>query len=400
MRSPCGVLYPWQRDLVLMISAVAGGPGSLVLLVSLSFWPSGAPFWFGHCLSVSGVHRTMRSLHVSPHYALSAIQVSILVPVHWPPSVPQPSGSVLAFAVLAVFCAPDSENWSWWYPLLPVAWIPHLPCYLLGGMTHCAVWPVLFSLGFHHRLYHPSTPCQHYRFPWWFRYIGLPRRVCRLVLSWHSLSLRCCMRLSAWPSLVAISCCRLVPSSSLLAFRFTDTVCRVACPLLPEFLPPLLSSISTMPTLQVLVVVPLGSLLHYRFESSWCGPSSGSSLSQSLIGTMVLPPPSWCLVGVFAMWSPWRVELVSDLDQNEVSLCTFPRDWCRTFTMGSPISGRVAYFCPLDRNEGVFYPSILSSFAMGSTYGSSVVFLPLDRHEVFFGYLVCIPSGWGHPFRV
>ena len=47
---------------------------------------------------------------VSPHYALSAIQVTLVVPVHWPPLAPQPSGSVLAFAVLAVFCAPDSEN--------------------------------------------------------------------------------------------------------------------------------------------------------------------------------------------------------------------------------------------------------------------------------------------------
>ena len=74
-------------------------PGSLVLLVSLS-----------HCLSVSGVHRTVRSLPVSPHYALSTIQVPIVVPLHWPPSAPQPSGSVLAFAVLAVFCAPDSEE--------------------------------------------------------------------------------------------------------------------------------------------------------------------------------------------------------------------------------------------------------------------------------------------------
>ena len=35
-------------------------PGSLVLLVSLSFWPSGTPLWFSHCLSVSGVHRTVR----------------------------------------------------------------------------------------------------------------------------------------------------------------------------------------------------------------------------------------------------------------------------------------------------------------------------------------------------
>ena len=40
----------------------------------------------------------------------SAIQVSIVVPLCWPPSAPQPSGFVLAFAVLAVFCAPDSEE--------------------------------------------------------------------------------------------------------------------------------------------------------------------------------------------------------------------------------------------------------------------------------------------------
>ena len=192
------------------------------------------------------------------------------------------------------------------------------------------------------------------------------------------------MRLSARPSLVAISCCRLVPSSYLLAFRLTDTVCRVACPLLPGFPPPLLSSISTLSALQVSVVVPSGSLPRYRVESSRCGPPSGSSLSQSSVGTMALPPPSWCLVGVFAMWSPCRVEFVSDLDRNEDSSRTFPWGWCQTFAMGSPISCRVAYFCALDRNEGFFYPSILSSFAMGSPYGSSVVFLPLDRHGLLW----------------
>ena len=109
------------------------------------------------------------------------------------------------------------------------------------------------------------------------------------------------MRLSERPSLVAVSCCRLVPSSYLLAFRLTDTVCCVACPLLPGFPPPLLSSISTLSAFQVSVVVPSGSLLRYRVESSRCGPPSGSSLSQSSIGTKALPLPSWCLVGVFAM---------------------------------------------------------------------------------------------------
>ena len=40
------------------------------------------------------------------------------------------------------------------------------------------------------------------------------------------------------------------------------------------------------------------------------GHPSGSSLSQSSIGTKSLPPPSWCLVGVFAMGSPCRVDFV------------------------------------------------------------------------------------------
>ena len=110
------------------------------------------------------------------------------------------------------------------------------------------------------------------------------------------------MRLSARPSFVAISCCRLVPSSYLLAFRLTDTVCQVACPLLPGFLPPLLSSISTLSALQVSVVVPSGSLLRYRVESSRCGPPSGSSLSQISIGTTTLRAPS---LGVGAKRSRW-----------------------------------------------------------------------------------------------
>ena len=37
------------------------------------------------------------------------------------------------------------------------------------------------------------------------------------------------------------------------------------------------------------------------------GDPAGSSLSQSSIGTKALPPPSWCLVRVFAMGSPYRV---------------------------------------------------------------------------------------------
>ena len=106
----------------------------------------------------------------------------------------------------------------------------------------------------------------------------------------------------------------------------------------------------------------------------------GSSLSQSSIGTKALPPPSWCLVGVFAMGSPCRVGVVPDLDRNEDFLRTFPGGWCLAFAMGSPISGRVALFCALDRNEGFFHSSILSCFAMGSPCGSSVWFPTLDRN--------------------
>ena len=127
------------------------------------------------------------------------------------------------------------------------------------------------------------------------------------------------------------------------------------------------------------------SALGFRVKSSRWGHPSGSSLSQSSIGTKSLSPPSWCLVGVFAMGSPCRVRVVSDLDRNEDSLRTFPSGWCLAFAMGSPISGRVALFCALDRNEGFFRSSILSCFAMGSPYGSCVFFRTLDRNEAYFG---------------
>ena len=117
------------------------------------------------------------------------------------------------------------------------------------------------------------------------------------------------------------------------------------------------------------------------------------------------------------MGSPFRVESVSVLDRNEGSSSTFlvfgyslrdgatlsgrglsqisigtktfwrtfPGGWCLAFAMGSPISGRVALFCALDRNEGFFHSSIVSCFAMGSPCGSSVWFPNLDRNEASFG---------------
>ena len=123
----------------------------------------------------------------------------------------------------------------------------------------------------------------------------------------------------------------------------------------------------------------------FRVKSSRWGHPSGSSLSQSSIGTKSLPPPSWCLVGVFAMGSPCRVGVVPELDRNEDFLRTFPSGWCLAFAMGSPVSGRVPLFCALDRNEGFFRSSILSCFAMGSPCGSGVFFRTLDRNEACFG---------------
>ena len=46
---------------------------------------------------------------VSSLYALSALQVSVMVPIHWPPSARLPSGSVMAVTVTAVFYATVSE---------------------------------------------------------------------------------------------------------------------------------------------------------------------------------------------------------------------------------------------------------------------------------------------------
>ena len=74
-----------------------------------------------------------------------------------------------------------------------------------------------------------------------------------------------------------------------------------------------------------------------------------------------------------------------DLDRNEDSLRTFPSGWCLAFAMGSPVSGRVALVCSLDRNEGFFRSSILSCFAMGSPCWSGVFFRTLDRNEAYFG---------------
>ena len=124
----------------------------------------------------------------------------------------------------------------------------------------------------------------------------------------------------------------------------------------------------------------------FRFKSSRWGHPSGSGLSQSSIGSKALAPPSWCVLRVFAMGSPCRVVVCSrSRSKRRLVWRTFPCGWCLAFAMGSPILGRVALFCALDRNEGFLHSSILSCFAMGSPGGSSVWFPSLDRNEAVFG---------------
>ena len=124
----------------------------------------------------------------------------------------------------------------------------------------------------------------------------------------------------------------------------------------------------------------------FRFKSSRWGHPSGSGLSQSSIGSKALAPPSWCMLRVFAMGSPCRVGVCSrSRSKRRLVWRTFPCGWFLAFAMGSPILGRVALFCALDRNEGFLHSSILSCFAMVSPGGSSVGFPALDRNEAVFG---------------
>ena len=128
------------------------------------------------------------------------------------------------------------------------------------------------------------------------------------------------------------------------------------------------------------------SALGFRFKSSRWGHPSGSGLSQSSIGSKALAPPSWCVLRVFAMGSPCRVVVCSrSRSKRRLVWRTFPCGRCLAFAMGSPILGRVALLCALDRNEGFLHSSILSCFAMGSPGGSSVWFPSLDRNEAVFG---------------
>ena len=113
---------------------------------------------------------------------------------------------------------------------------------------------------------------------------------------------------------------------------------------------------------------PSGPLLRVvALSLSRWGHPSGSGLSQSSIGSKALAPPSWCVLRVFAMGSPCRVVVCSrSRSKRRLVWRTFPCGRCLAFAMGSPILGRVAIFCALDRTEGFLHSSILSCFAMGS----------------------------------
>ena len=124
----------------------------------------------------------------------------------------------------------------------------------------------------------------------------------------------------------------------------------------------------------------------FRFKSSRWGHPSGSGLSQSSIGSKALAPPSWCMLRVFAMGFTLSGRGLFQISiETKTCLTPLPCGWCLAFAMGSPILGRVALLCALDRNEGFLHSSILSCFAMGSPGGSSVWFPALDRNEAVFG---------------
>ena len=85
------------------------------------------------------------------------------------------------------------------------------------------------------------------------------------------------------------------------------------------------------------------------------------------------------------MRSPLRVESFLGLDRNEDSSHTFPSVLVSGLHDAVTLSGRVVSFYALDQNEGLSNPPILDCFAMGSPYGSSVVFLPTRSKRSFFG---------------
>ena len=119
------------------------------------------------------------------------------------------------------------------------------------------------------------------------------------------------------------------------------------------------------------------------YRASWLARGSPPTSPVALLLAFRNGAPSGSLLRVFALSLRDGVTL-SGRGLFQISIET-KTCWCLAFAMGSPILGRVALFCALDRNEGFFHSSILSCFAMGSPGGSSVWFPALDRNEAVFG---------------
>ena len=72
------------------------------------------------------------------------------------------------------------------------------------------------------------------------------------------------------------------------------------------------------------------------------------------------------------MRSPLRVEYFSDLNRNKDSSRTFPRVWCRAFAMGSPYGSSVV-FPPTRSERSLLWIAGRYSFRMGSPFSGQVL---------------------------
>ena len=135
--------------------------------------------------------------------------------------------------------------------------------------------------------------------------------------------------------------------------------------------PPLLSSISTLSALQVSVVVPSGSLLHYRVESSRCGPpfrvESVSVLDRDEGSSSAFLVFGWSLCVEVALTGrvSWFSIGTTTLSAPSLGVGAVPSRWGHPYRIVWRLSAH---------SIGTKAASIHSCFAMGSPYGSSVVF--------------------------
>ena len=172
------------------------------------------------------------------------------------------------------------------------------------------------------------------------------------------------------------------------------------------------------------------------YRASWlaqalCSPASTFCPTSSVVERSSFGLSASASRQVFAMRSPFQVESVSVLDRNEVSSSTF-LEFGWSLRDEVTLSGRVC-LRSRSKQKTLRAPSLVvgaepsrwghpyrvvcrfSAHSIGTKAASvqlslvasrwghpagQVCFLPLDRNEVYFGYLVGITSGWGHPCRV